>query len=89
MKKKHDEIVFLAKPKLNKIEVLMSKALINSNNDEFVLINNVLKEYGKMKKNIKNSRLEQFIKDFSLFIKQCYHIVWSGEKIQKVNTKKL
>ena len=42
-----------------------------------------------MKKNIKNSRLEQFIKDFSLFIKQCYHIVWSGEKIQKVNTKKL
>ena len=24
------------------------------------------------------------MKDFSLFIKQCYHIVWSVEKIQKV-----
>ena len=40
-KKKHDKIVFLAKSKLNSIEVLISKALINSFNslDEFVLIN--------------------------------------------------
>ena len=43
-KKKHDKIVLLAKPELNGIEVLISKALINSNisNDEFVLTNNVL-----------------------------------------------
>ena len=42
--KKHDKIVLLAKPKLNSIEVLISKALIHSvaSHDEFVLINNVL-----------------------------------------------
>ena len=44
-KKKHDKIVLLAKSKLNNIEALISKALIDSNisHDEFVLINNVLK----------------------------------------------
>ena len=44
-KKKHNKTVLLAKSKLNKIEVLISKALINSNisHDQFVLINNVLK----------------------------------------------
>ena len=54
-KKKHDKIVFLAKSKLNNIEVLISKALIDSNisHDEFVLINNVLKEYDNMKEEIK------------------------------------
>ena len=37
-KKKHDKIVLLAKSKLNSIEILISKALINSNisHDEFV-----------------------------------------------------
>ena len=55
-KKKHDKIVLLAKSKLNSIEVLISKALIDSNisHDEFVLINNVLKEYDDMKEEIKN-----------------------------------
>ena len=50
-KKKHDKIVWLAKSKLNSIEVLISKALIDSNisHDEFVLMNNVLKEYHDMK----------------------------------------
>ena len=54
-KKKHDKMVLLAKTKLNSIEVLISKALIHSNisHDDFVLINNVLKEFDKMKK-IKN-----------------------------------
>ena len=49
-RKKHDKIVFLAKSKLNKIEVLISKALINSviSHDEFILINNVLKEYKRI-----------------------------------------
>ena len=56
-KKKHDKIVFLAKSKLNKIEVLISKTLINAvlSHDEFVLIKNVLKEYDDMKEKIKNS----------------------------------
>ena len=53
---KHDKIVLSAKSKLNSIEVLISKALIDSNisHDEFVLINNVLKEYDNMKEEIKN-----------------------------------
>ena len=44
-KKKHDKIVLLAKSKLNSIEVLISKALIDSNisHDGFVLRNNVLR----------------------------------------------
>ena len=54
-KKKHDKIVLLARSKLNSIEVLISKALINSviSHDEFVLINNVLKECNEMKEEIK------------------------------------
>ena len=56
-KKKHDKIVLLGKSKLNSIEVLISKALIDSviSNDEFVLINNVLKEYEGIKEEIKYS----------------------------------
>ena len=55
-KKKHDEMVSLAQPKLNNTEILISKALINSNisHVEFVLINNVLKEYDNMNEEIKN-----------------------------------
>ena len=38
--------MLLEKSKLNRIEVLISKALVNSviSHDEFVLINNVLKK---------------------------------------------
>ena len=48
----------LAKSKLNRIEVLISKALIDSviSHNEFVLINNVMKEYEEMKEEIKNSK---------------------------------
>ena len=58
-KKKHDKIVLLAKSKSNSIEVVISKALIDSNisHDEFVLMNNVLKDikikYHDMKKKLK------------------------------------
>ena len=50
---KHDKIVLLAKSKLNSIEVLISKALINSNisHEELVLINN-LKEFCDLKEEI-------------------------------------
>ena len=58
-KKKHDKIVLLGKDKLNTIEVLISKALIDSliSNDEFISVNNALREYNKMKeeKNPENS----------------------------------
>ena len=45
------------KPKLHRIEVLIFKLLIDLNisNDEFVLINNVPKEYDDLKEKLKNS----------------------------------
>ena len=48
----------LAKSKLNRVEVLISKALIDSviSHNEFVLINNVIKEYEEIKEEIKNSK---------------------------------
>ena len=44
--KKHNKIVLLGKSKLETIEVLISKTLIDSyiSHDEFVLVNNVLRE---------------------------------------------
>ena len=55
-KKKHDEIVLLGKDKLNTLEVLISKVLINSyiSHDEFVSVNNISREYYGMKKEMKN-----------------------------------
>ena len=55
-KKKHDKIVLLRKDKLNNIEVLISKASINSyiSNDEFASVNNALRKYNEIKKEIKN-----------------------------------
>ena len=55
-KKKHDKIVLLPKSKLNSIEVLISKTLIDSkiSHYEFVLINNVVKEYDNMTEEIQN-----------------------------------
>ena len=57
-KKKHDKIVLLIIDKLNTITVLIYKALIDSynNHDEFVSVNNVLREYNEIKKLIKNSQ---------------------------------
>ena len=45
-------MILLAKSKLNEIEVLILKALIYSviSHDEFILMNNVLKDYDDMKK---------------------------------------
>ena len=47
----------LANSELNNIEALISKALIDSNISpgEFVLINNVLKEFYDMEEEIENS----------------------------------
>ena len=55
--KKRDKMVLFEKSKLNNIEVLISKALTDSNisYDEFISINNVLKESYDMKKEIENS----------------------------------
>ena len=53
-KRKHDKILLLGRDNLNTIEVLISKALIDSyiNHDKFVSVNNVLREYFEMKKKI-------------------------------------
>ena len=55
---KHDKIVLLAKTELNSIEVLISRALIDSyiSHDEFISVNFVLKEYDDIKETIKNSK---------------------------------
>ena len=49
-------MVLLGKDKLNTIEVLISKALIDSyiSHDEFVSANNVLRENYEMNEEIKN-----------------------------------
>ena len=54
--KKCDKIVLLAKTKLNTIKVLLYKALINPyiNHEEFVAVNNVLREYNDTQEEIKN-----------------------------------
>ena len=48
--------LYLLNLKLNRIEVLIPKFLIDSNigDDEYVLTNNVLKEYDEMKEEIEN-----------------------------------
>ena len=53
--RKHDEIVLLGKIKLDAIEVLSSKALIDSyiSHDELLSVNNVLREFNEMKEGIK------------------------------------
>ena len=52
--KKHDKIILLANT--NGIEVLIAKALIDSyiSQDEFILVNNMLKEYDYMKEQVKD-----------------------------------
>ena len=59
---------------LSSVQALISKVLIDSNNthDQFVLINDVPKEFGDMKEEIKNSNDKL---KFKLNIKQRYHIV--------------
>ena len=48
----------LVKAKFDNIEVLLSKALINSNisHGEFLSVNNVSREYNEMKVEIKNPK---------------------------------
>ena len=68
-KNEHDKILSLAKSKLNSVEILISKTLIDSNinQDEFVLKNNVQKEFDDIKEETENSNNKQ---KFKLYIKQ-------------------
>ena len=60
----------LAKSKWNSIDVLIYKALIDLNisHDEFVLMNNVPKDYDNFKEKIKNLKTWKLIKTFDIFI---------------------
>ena len=55
-KKKHDQILMLAKSKFNSIETLISQALndMNISHEEFVAIFKEKDRYGKMKENIRD-----------------------------------
>ena len=52
----HDKIVLIQKDKLNTIEVLISKVLIDTYISRICLVNNVLKEYNEIKEEIKNPK---------------------------------
>ena len=53
-RKKHDKILLLAKPKLDTIKVLISKALIDWYiNNESISVTNMLREYNEMEEEIK------------------------------------
>ena len=61
--KKHNKIMLLEKGKLNIIEVLISKALIDSYIclGEFVSVNNVLREYYEMKEEVNPETSVEYI----------------------------
>ena len=56
----------IAKAKVNSMEVLIYKASFDSciSHDEFVLVNNVLKEYDDMKEEAKNLMTSTFHQRF-------------------------
>ena len=74
----------LANTKLNSIEVLISEALTHSSisHDKFVSVNDALKGYNDIKKEIRNlnRRLKQQFKDLNIITKKFYLIVWSLER---------
>lgn len=53
--KQHDKIVLFAKTKLNTIEIVISRTLIDSYTSR-VLVNGVLKEYNNMKEVLRNAK---------------------------------
>ena len=56
-KKMHDKTVLMGKDKLNTIEVLIFKSLIDSyiSHDKFISVNIILREYNEIKNKMKNS----------------------------------
>ena len=55
-KKMHDKIVLMGKDKLNTIEVLIFKSLIDSyiSHDKCISVNIILREYNEIKNKMKN-----------------------------------
>ena len=92
-KKKHNKRVLLTKSKLNSIEVLICKALIDSNisQDEFLLINDVLKGFYEWKNQLQILVISK-IYQYYLMLKQ-YKTMLSYflkcRRIQKVTIQTL
>ena len=74
---------------LNSIEVLISRASSDSDisHDEFILVNNALKENDDMSKPIK--KFKSLNTSSNIIICLCHIIVWSVEKIWKSKTQKV
>ena len=72
----------LAKTMLNSIEVLLSKDLIdlNSSHDEFVSINNVLKEYNDTKKEIESLKTSTLSQIFETIYKNNVILLYEVQK---------
>ena len=75
-----------ARTKLNGLEVLISKTLIDSNisHDEFSLINNVLEEYGDMNKKLVTWKRYTLMKNVNILLKILYYCL----KCKKSESKK-
>ena len=61
-KKKHAQIVLLAKTKLNTTEVFIIDLFISR--DEFLVVNNPLREYDDSKEKIKNLKMTAVLQRF-------------------------
>ena len=74
---------------LTSIEVLISRASSDSDisHDEFILVNNALKENDDMSKPIK--KFKSLNSSSNIIICLCHNIVWSVEKIWKSKTQKV
>ena len=62
-KNKQDKTIFSSKSKMNRIEVVISKVLIHSviSPDDFLKINNVLKEYNEKQKKSKILMINKYV----------------------------
>ena len=81
----------LAKPTLNNIKVFISKTLTDSiiSHDEFVLINDVLKQYNEMKKEIRYLMTYSVYWKFWFICKSMllYHCLKCRKNIESKNPK--
>ena len=84
-KQKDDNIVSLTKTNLNLIKVLISKTLIeyyNIDHDEFLSVNNVLREYSNIKEEFKNTDSAE---EYTIY----KHWNWAGLKSKILALKKI
>ena len=85
---KQEEIVLLAKTKLNSIEVLIFRALTGSYNSQnnFFSVNNALREYGHTKGASNILKASTVYQRFVVLIQQC--LTYCFKKSKKIKCKK-